>query len=122
MRSMHRVNRLAQEKFWCPDCEEVHSVEVVENDWKCPTCGEYIHVQAISRDGTERIVIVRKRASEIKTGDLFLMPGELDGDFYQVLGINQLRHCLGIGLLGWGQYKIDSDEPVNCRIGAWTET
>jgi hypothetical protein len=48
------------------------------------------------------------------------MPGQLDGDSYQVLGVNQLKNGLGIGLRGWGKYKIDSDEPVNCRIGTWS--
>jgi hypothetical protein len=117
---MHGVNRLAQEAFWCPRCEEEHPIESVNRDWKCPTCGEFIHVQAISRDGTERIAIIRKRASELREGDLFLMPGQLDGDSYQVLGVNQLKNGLGIGLRGWGKYKIDSDEPVNCRIGTWS--
>lgn len=119
MRSMHGINRLSNESFRCDTCEVDHVLEDVKHDWKCPTCREYIQVLAANADGSERLVIVRKRASELKVGDLLLMPGNLDGKSYQVLGVTPIKGRLGIGLRGWGQYKIDADEPVNCRVGAW---
>jgi hypothetical protein len=32
-----------------------------------------------------------------------------------------LKRGLGLSLKGYGQYKIDADEPVNCRVGRWAE-
>lgn len=122
MRSMRGINRLAVEKFWCSTCETDRNVADVEVTWRCPECDDLIEVRAVSSDGNEQIVIVRKRASELEQGDLFLMPGQLDGDFYRVLGVSRLKEKLGIGLTGYGQLKIDPDDPVNCRIGGqWSE-
>lgn len=121
MRSMRGINRLAVEKYWCPDCEQERSLDDVASEWKCPECGERIHVRAMSSDGNERIVIVRMRASELQEDDLLLMPGQLDGKSYRVLGVNEVNNRLGIGLSSWGRYMVDKEEPVNCRIGTWTE-
>lgn len=122
MRSMRGINRLEQESFWCPTCNTEHTIDAVENNWRCPECDNHIHVHAVSSDGSENIAIIRKRASELKAGDLFLLPGKLDSDPYTVLGINQLKNELGVGLQGWGQYKMEPDKPVNCRIGRWCDT
>lgn len=121
MRSMRGINRLAMEKYWCHDCDQERSLDDVASEWKCPECGERIHVRAISSDGNERIVLVRMRASELQVDDLLLMPGQLDGDFYRVIGISEVKNKLGIGLRNWGRYVVDKDEPVNCRNGTWTE-
>lgn len=119
MRSMELINRLADEKYWCPHCEEHRDEGEVKRTWRCPQCDELIVVHAISNDGKEHIAIVRKRAAELRIGDSYLLPYRLDADSHRVLGVTHQGNKLAIGLAGYGQVKLDLDEPVNCRIGCW---
>ena len=121
MRSMKGINRLAWETYWCPDCEAMRDLDAVESSWTCPECGENIVVRAKSNDGTENIAIIRKRASELVKDDFLLLPGRLDKQSYRVLGVSQVKDKLGVGLEGYGQYKIDPADPVNCRVGSWVQ-
>ncbi|AWH29589.1 hypothetical protein C1931_12075 [Stenotrophomonas sp. YAU14A_MKIMI4_1] len=75
----------------------------------------------MSSDGKERIVIERMLASELQVDDLLLMPGQLDGKSYLVVGVSEFNNQLSLGLRNWGRYVVDKEEPVNCRIGTWTE-
>jgi ribosomal protein L37AE/L43A len=115
MKSMGSINRLTVEIYTCVTCEKNYDDEDVRHTWKCPKCNNYIYIYAEGHvDPDNHIVIIRKRASELEKGDLFLMPGNLDGNSYMVLGIAELKNKLGIGLQGWGQYKLHPDDPVNC--------
>lgn len=122
MRSMAGINRLEWENYWCPDCEEMRDLDSVKASWTCPECDQPIVVRAKSADGRQLVCIIRKRASELVMGDLFLMPGALDKESYEVVGITRLKDKLGVGLRQYGQYKIDPAEGVNCRVGTWVET
>lgn len=120
MKSMGGVNRLPVEKYSCVDCEKDYNDEEVRNTWRCPVCNEYIYVYAEGyNDPNNHITIIRKRASEINKGDLVLLPGQLDGESYMVLGITPVKDKLGIGLKGYTQLKVNPEEPINCRVGSW---
>jgi DNA-directed RNA polymerase subunit RPC12/RpoP len=121
MRSMRGISRLARESFWCSKCKAERTDEDVHDNWRCPECNELIQVRAYSNDGAERIALVRKRASELREGDQFLFPGQLDGTSYRVLGISPVKNGLGVGLEGYGRHIVAPEEPVNCRTGRWTE-
>ena len=84
-----------------------------------PICGEYIFVYAEDEETNTKIVIIRKRASEVEAGDLVYLHGQLTEKPYQVLGVNDLGGKLGIGLKGYGQLKVSPDDPVNCGWGTW---
>jgi DNA-directed RNA polymerase subunit RPC12/RpoP len=120
MRSMGGINRLPVETYVCVACEKEYADAEVRHTWRCPECDAYIYVHAVGVDSPDdHIAIVRKRASEVERGDLVLLPGQLDGEAYVVLGISEAQGKLGIGLKNYGQYKVSPDEPMNCRVGAW---
>jgi ribosomal protein L37AE/L43A len=119
MKSLSGVNRLPEERFECHDCEREFTDDEVRDTWKCPLCEAYIHIYAEDAETHTKIVLVRKAAQEIQVDDLVHLPGMLTKKPYLVLGVNQLRGQLGIGLKEYGQYKVSPDAPVNCRVGAW---
>lgn len=120
MSRMGEVNRLPKERYECLDCESEFEDEKVSDTWKCPNCGDYIGVYAEDERTGTRIVLIRKPANEVKTGDRVHLHGMLTGESYSVLGVSKLNNGkLGIGLKGYGQYKIAPNDPVNCRIGSW---
>ena len=119
MHSLASVNRLHKERFECHECEKTYSDDEVRNTWKCPDWGAYIHVYAEDEETNTKIVLIRKRASEVEEGDLVHLPGGLTNDPYLVLGVNDLGSKLGIRLKDYGQYKVAPDGPINCRTGAW---
>lgn len=120
MNRMEAVNRLPKERYECSICESEFEDENVRSTWKCPNCGSYIWVYAEDEGTVTRIVLIRKPAKEVEAGDLVHLPGMLTSECYSVLGVSELSNGkLGIGLKGYGQYKLLPDEPVNCRIGSW---
>jgi len=117
---MGGVNRLSKERYECPSCERDFEDQEVRNTWKCPNCGGYIWVYAEDEEAGIRIVLIRKPANEVATEDQVHLPGMLNGEPYSVLGVSELSNGkLGIGLKGYGQYKVLPDDPVNCRMGSW---
>ncbi|WP_075173750.1 hypothetical protein [Neptunomonas phycophila] len=117
MSKMSGVNRLEVEKYSCPDCEVDLNDEDVRNSWRCPKCNDFVHIWAHDPGTNTKITLVRKRADEVEEGDMVHLPGQLTKDCYWVLGISKVKSQIGIGLKGYGQYKLAADEPVNCRIG-----
>ncbi|MEO9524815.1 MULTISPECIES: hypothetical protein [Marinobacter] len=117
MSRMSGVNRLPVEKYSCPICETDLDDDQVRHTWRCPKCNDYVHVWAHDPDTDTKITLIRKRGDEIEEGDLIHLPGQLTKDCYWVLGTSQVKDKVGIGLKGYGQFKVLPDEPVNCRIG-----
>lgn len=117
MSLMSGVNRLPIEKYSCPDCETDLQDDQVRSSWRCPDCNEYVHVWAHDPDTDTKITLVRKRADEVEEGDLVHLPGQLKKECFLVLGTSKVKEKIGIGLQGYGQFKVEPGEPVNCRIG-----
>jgi len=117
MSRMSGVNRLPVEKYSCPNCETGLDDDQVCHSWRCPECNDYVHVWAHDPDTDTKITLIRKRGDEIEEGDLIHLPGQLTKDCYLVLGTSQVKDKVGIGLKGYGQFKVLPDVPVNCRIG-----
>jgi DNA-directed RNA polymerase subunit RPC12/RpoP len=119
MTSMGGVNRLRNERFKCEKCDKAFRDDEVRNSWRCPICGEYILIYAEDEETNTNIVLIRKPASEVEVRDLIYLPGSLTKEPYQVVSVNDLGAKLGIGLKGYGRYKVTPDDTVNCRYGAW---
>lgn len=117
--SLEGVNRLSCEKFTCHQCEKNYSDDDVRKTWRCPDCGDYIYIYAEDADSNTRIVLLRKRASEVTEGDMVHLPGSLTKECNQVLGVRVIGNKLGLGLKGYGTYKISPEDPVNIRTGSW---
>lgn len=117
MTSMGGVNRLHKERFECHKCNKSFTDLEVRDTWRCPDCDEYIFVWAEDGATNTRIVLIRKRASEVKKGDLVYLHGRLTEKPYKVLGVTFVAPKLGIGLEGYGQRKVSPDDPVNCCWG-----
>jgi len=103
----------------CPECESTKISDEVEDTWRCPKCKSLIHVHIECQTTGDRIALIRKQASELDEGDLFLFNGKLNKESYLILGIKTSKNQLAIGLKGWGQVKLTPNTPVNCRIGMW---
>ncbi|MGZ8923451.1 MAG: hypothetical protein ACXW0M_08870 [Methylosarcina sp.] len=120
MSRMGGVNRLPKERYEYPHCERDFEDQEVRNTWKCPNCGGYIWVYAEDEETATRIILIRKPAKEVVPEDRVHLPGMLTGGSYCVFGISELSNGkLGIGLHGYGQYKVLPNEPVNYRMGSW---
>lgn len=119
MKSLSGVNRLSKERCECNNCDRELSVDEVKHTWKCPSCGEHLHIYAEDDETGTKIVLIRKAAREIEKGDLVHLPGGLTKESYMVLGVSEIGQQLGIGLKGYGQLKVLPSEPINCRVGAW---
>lgn len=117
MNSMSKVNRLPVEKYSCSSCDIELNDDEVRNSWRCPECKDFVRIWAYDPVTDTKITLIRKRADEVEKYDCIHLPGELTGDCYLVLGTSKLREKIGIGLKGYGQYKLLPDQPVNCRTG-----
>lgn len=114
------INRLPVETYACVSCNKSYEDFEILKTWKCPKCNEYIHVYAEAPDDPDvHFTIIRKRADEVKFGDLVLLPGMLDEDPHLVIGVSKYAKKIGIGLKGYGQYKLGPEQGVNCLIGSW---
>lgn len=117
MTRMSGVNRLPIEQYSCPNCETDLNDAQVRHSWRCQKCNEYVHVWAHDPDTDTKITLIRKRGDEIEEGDLVHLPGQLTKDCHWVIGTSKVKDKIGIGLKGYGQFKVLADEAVNCRIG-----
>lgn len=114
---MAGVNRLPVEHFVCWFCEEDRTDAKVRSTWKCPKCQNHVHIHAEDPETGTKITLIRKRGDEVEAGDLVHLPGQLAKDCHEVLGVSKVKGKIGIGLKGYGQYRVQPGEAVNCRIG-----
>lgn len=117
MSKMSGVNRLPVEKYTCPECDAEFTNDEVRHSWRCPICNGFVQIWAHDPETGVKITLIRKRGDEIENGDMVHLPGQLTKDCHWVLGTSKLKDMIGIGLKGYGQYKVLPDEPINCRIG-----
>lgn len=113
------VNKLYTEIYKCTNCDKEFIFNDIKKKWKCPECDDYICVYVEDKESNTRIVLIRKKACDLEKGDFIHLPGGLADSPYQVLGVNILGKKLGIGLKGYGQFKVFPGDTINCRMGAW---
>lgn len=118
MRSLRGTNRLPNERLQCLDCDATLSDEVRET-YRCPECGEYVHIYAEDAETGTKVVLLRKRSTEVRVGDLVHLPGQLTKDCYSVLAVNDRGDKVGLALKGYGEYKVSKEDGVNIRTGSW---
>lgn len=114
---MSGVNRLPVEKYTCPECDAEFTSNEVRNSWRCPTCKGFIQIWAHDPKTDVKITLIRKRGDEIESGDMVHLPWQLTKDCYRVLGTSKVQNMIGIGLKDYGQYRVEPDEAINCRVG-----
>ncbi|CDH00398.1 hypothetical protein [Xenorhabdus bovienii] len=119
-KKMKCVIRFSKEIYKCPQNGDEYQYSEVENDWKCPHCGNSISIYAEEHDTKNRGVFIRKRADEVGKGELVKPNGMLLNQNYMVLGVTELKNGkLGIGLKQYTQIKLDPNDCVTCRVGGW---
>ena len=118
MRSLRSINRLENERLECLGCEKVLGDEV-RDTYRCPDCGDYVHIFAEDMQTGTRIVLLRKRSTEVKVGDLVYLPGALTKDCNAVLAVNDRGSKVGLALKNYGEYRVPKEDGVNVRDGAW---
>jgi len=118
MRSLRGTNRLENERLECHSCETILGDEV-RDTYRCPSCGDYVHIYAEDVQTETRIVLLRKRSTEVKVGDLVHLPGRLTKDCHVVLAVNDRGSEVGLALKGYREYKVSKEGGVNIRDGSW---
>ncbi|WP_323660626.1 hypothetical protein [Pectobacterium versatile] len=112
------VIRISGEIYKCPENGTTHDYENVRDTWKCPDCDEYIKICVKNTNTGEQATFIRKRADEVKVGELVKPMGGVMTDYNEVLGIDQLKNGkFGFGLKGLGRRYFDPDEFITCRTG-----
>jgi DNA-directed RNA polymerase subunit RPC12/RpoP len=118
MSKMSGINRLPVELYRCSHCSKEYDANMVEDTWRCPKCNNFIVIYAEDTSSNTRIVLLRKRADELKTGDLIHLPGRLTKETNEVLAVQKNDHGkLEINLKNYRKYEREMGDPINCREG-----
>ncbi|EPL8211990.1 hypothetical protein ACRAOD_19885 [Raoultella ornithinolytica] len=116
-KKMQHVSRITGEIYQCPGNGNTQVYDDIKTDWKCPDCGEYIHICAQSPTG-EKATFIRKRADEVVKGDLVKPQGGTMDQFNKVKGITEKDDgTLVFGLEGLGARSFEPDAWITCRTG-----
>lgn len=104
-------------KYKCSKCNKFYGKgDILEiKEWKCPECGEYLHIAAPEL-GTGR-TLVRKRACELNIYDQIHLPGY--EYIYEVLNITKKKGKIDLALKGYGKLSLGSDEFVSIIVGGY---
>lgn len=108
------------EQYKCSTCNKFYDSEILEdNFWKCPECGEYIHIAA-PRLGDGH-TMVRKVASELKIGEFIHLPG-IKG-IYEIIDINNSKgeKDLCVALKKYGCRFFNNNDFVSVVLGGYFE-
>lgn len=114
------ATRMPGEFYHCYSCEQDFEPDQVWDEWLCPCCELPISIFAESEAANDKGVFHRKRAKEIEVGVL-VKPGHMRVDkCYEVLGIAHVNSDrLRMGLRGYGQITVQSEEWLSVRVGGW---
>ena len=112
------MNRLENERLECHSCDTTLGDDV-RDTYRCPHCNDYVHIYAEDVQTGTRIVLLRKRATEVNVGDLVHLPAMLTKDCYTVLAVKDHGTKVGLALKGYREYKIPKADGVHIRDGSW---
>jgi predicted RNA-binding Zn-ribbon protein involved in translation (DUF1610 family) len=118
MSSLRGVNRLGNELLECHNCDKALG-DTVRDTYRCPECGDYVHVYAEDVKTATKIVLLRKRATEVEEGDWVYLPGMLTKNPYLVLAVRDRGDMVGLALKNYREYKVAKEDGVNIRVGSW---
>lgn len=105
-------------KFICPRTKQEFTYQMIRGTWTCSCCNLPINIYAILSKN-QHFLIKRIKASELKIGDHFIIPGYEDGN--EILNINFEDDIVFIAMKGYGHMHWKSTALVNILNGTWNE-
>jgi ribosomal protein L37AE/L43A len=99
------TNVFEGEDYFCYECDKDLTKKEIEN-WHCSHCGERVRINA----GLDQY-IMRKLPEEVTENDYFVMRSR---EFHQIFKVECKNDTYYYNLKGYGRYKQDSEEWVNC--------
>lgn len=114
MSEMVSTHMFRDESYSCNRCSiDIDESEVDTDTWRCVHCDErlVINSEKLTRE------IMRKKPEEVTTKDLVLLDV---GDFHEVFKAEHKKGSYFFNLKGYGKYKHDTYEWVNCEYSSYT--
>ncbi len=105
-------------KYICPRTHQKFDYQTIMKTWRCLCCNKPLNILAKFRNGS-RSVVKRISASEVKVGNLFLLPGEEDCN--EILNVKIKDNIVYMAIKGFGHQHWNADAFVNIVDGSWSE-
>ena len=104
------------DKYKCPYCEKyfTDTKMLVNHSWRCPDCGNYIHIAAPElKDGH---VLIRKRVTELSQYDSEVVSGQY---IHDVINVTTQKNKIRVALKGFGPQTYDCTDFVSVIDGGY---
>ncbi|SDG06555.1 hypothetical protein SAMN04515659_2025 [Dyella sp. 333MFSha] len=109
------AKRVTNEFYYCNHCGKRRSDAGVDGDWRCLICGRSIGIYGGTVNSQK--AFARKRAKEIRIGDLFVFSNYSDSEPNRVDEIRYGKDVTELMLKKHGRTTVSPDQFVTLREG-----
>lgn len=99
----------------CSSCDQTIHYKDVCQTWKCPACGESIHIKVL--DEGRKIVINKKRAMDVQINDLIIISGQSEAG--TILNVECYDNKVRIAIKNYGKMDWEENAFANILLGTW---
>ena len=104
----------SNEIYRCVNCDKVFKYIEVHNDWKCPTCGNYLHIK-ISIDNFEHSC-QRVQPKDLSIGEIVTLKNDF---IHEILDISMRSNNYRIALNELRAIEFTPDSIITRVEGGW---